>query len=1011
MPCGTLAAELDYTVPDADLKVVLLDSSKTESFLAVRADTTGRLFVGSREAIFVYEPDPNGGYTPGKEIIRFPKDTWVYDIVVRGDDLYALTVSALYRIPDGRIRREGLKAERLIWGVPLGHVHQCFHGMALGPDDHLYFAMGDPLWYYGDFTRPDHWGHWTFFSRPEGTSTPYTGVGGVFRCRPDGSDFRIVARGLRNSCGLAFDRLWNLFTNDNDHEGLPAGYVPGRLLHVTPHAYFAWPRGWMVAKTPDRADLLETLFAGMGRGVPVGQSYYDETYLPAKYRNSLLVARWGNRALTYYPLVARGASFKVDEAVLLQGRNIARPVGVSVGRGGRVFTTIAYMAQNEGSPTYRSDLVMITRDDDAETHPFDAYDAPTVEPAKLWTELSDPSWWRRNRAHVEIARRGEPMLAEAIDRLATVDADDLARNHLPWLVGMNGSKKAERLLDTVSRGGDAGMRLQAIRALNEYPKLQAARARFVAALDDPSPPVRLAALNALRERTGPVPEEVVEGPARSADTYLRQAATLLLAEQASSTEIEKLCESSDAATRLAGVLAAGSRLTIPPATEPMPDEAPLDPFRSDDVYLIDYADARLDLRKFGRLGLFTVADHWRSRTRTAQQQRLFDLLVERLDDESEAVRLQAAFYLSLLNDPHSEPLVGKVRTDVADRRLPTAPLQSVAKVWLAGPFPDGAGGFETVHPPETGPIELTAEYPVDGGNRSWKEVKRGPRFFDFGVMFGTVDHASYYAYLRLQSARAQRVHLLVGSGDGVKVWHDGALVWENDVERGALPFQDVVHLDLRPGSNDLLVRVRNDVGASGLYLHFRSLAEVVATLPEKLSGSLAERLRAAAAGGVAKVDPAFFEIDWTDAVAKGDPERGRKLFGIDGLKCASCHAVLPDQAGANGPSLGDAAKRFTVAHLVESVLLPSKRVSPVFKATLVALTSGEQLSGLVIGETADRIELLLPDATKRVIPKTEIEATRQQEISPMPNGLVKKPDELRDLLAYLLSKTPVIKRK
>jgi hypothetical protein len=36
-------------------------------------------------------------------------------------------------------------------------------------------------------------------------------------------------------------------------------YVPGRLLNITPHAYFSWPRGWLVEKQPWRADLLDTL--------------------------------------------------------------------------------------------------------------------------------------------------------------------------------------------------------------------------------------------------------------------------------------------------------------------------------------------------------------------------------------------------------------------------------------------------------------------------------------------------------------------------------------------------------------------------------------------------------------------------------------------------------------------------------------------------------------------------------------------------------------------------------
>lgn len=197
---------LEYRVVDDDLEVILLDSSPKDSFLSVQADTLGRLFVGGREALFVYEPKDDGGYYPRQEIYRFPDHTWIYEIAIRGNDIYVITVSALYVIPDAVTNRSGLKAKRLVWGVPLGHVHQCFHGMAIGPEGDIYFAMGDPLWYYGDFTRPDHWGHWTFFSQPKGTRMPHNGVGGVFRCKPDGSNFQVVARGLRNSCGLAFDR-------------------------------------------------------------------------------------------------------------------------------------------------------------------------------------------------------------------------------------------------------------------------------------------------------------------------------------------------------------------------------------------------------------------------------------------------------------------------------------------------------------------------------------------------------------------------------------------------------------------------------------------------------------------------------------------------------------------------------------------------------------------------------------------------------------------------------------
>lgn len=433
---AVFAEDLDYHVTDPDLKVVRLDSSVDDSFLSIRVDFEGRMFVGGRKTLYAYDPRPDGTYLPRRQLMEFPDHTWVNDIEVRGDDLYIVTVSAVYRLPDARVKREGLTIERLLWGVPNGHVHQCFHACAWGPEGDLYVSMGDPLWYYGDFTRPDHWGHWTMFYKPDphlspdrihasrGTARPeqtvrigdrewakmtYNGVGAVFRIRPDGSRLQSFSRGLRNSCGLCFDEDYRLFTNDNDHEGLPSLYAPGRLLHVEHGSYFSWPRGWLQSKTPDRADLLPAINEEMGRAVPVLQTYYLQGQLPKKYNRSLMVARWCRRQVTYYPLeqASLESPIKAKEHVLLEGRDQARPVGICVGRDGRVFVTICYMAQNEGSPTYRSDVAVITRKDDPAEMPFEVYDPRNVDWKTLEaTAINDAR--HRLAAVQEMHRRGQP---------------------------------------------------------------------------------------------------------------------------------------------------------------------------------------------------------------------------------------------------------------------------------------------------------------------------------------------------------------------------------------------------------------------------------------------------------------------------------------------------------------------------------------------------------------------------------------------------------------------------
>lgn len=844
--------------PDRDLQAVIIDSASTESFLGVRVDTTGRIFLGGRSGVFVLEPNASGGYAERRQLVSFSEDSWVYDIEIRGDDLYILTISALYVIPGGRVNRDGLEVRRLIWGVPRGNTHQCFHGLSWGPEGDLYLGMGDPLWYFGDFKmRPDHFGHWTFFSRRPGDTsltpptdgwerTPYVGVGGVFRCRPDGSGLRLVAGGLRNNCGLAFDHDWNLFTNDNDHESHPAAYVPGRLLHVTPHAWFSWPRGWSTDKTPERLDLLATMIPDLGRFVPAGQSYYDDTFLPPRYRNSLLVARWCTRQVTFYPLEHAGASFRCKEGELLAGSGVARPVNVTVGRGGRIFATVCHMQGNEDSPVYKSEVVMVTRAADTADHPFAAYDAASADVSRLFEELRDPSWSRRKEAHTELLRRRDIPGSVFVERWNRSLAGSPERLHLVWLMGLRADAPvAQELLAQALRTAEASIRLQAVRCLTErFPESIPGLSGLLA---DTDPQVQHAAIVACFETKGlhdddSIVSSIMDGPAVSEDTYLRQAATLLLAKWFPADRLAAWATASASKTRLAATLAAGFRLTLPDPIAIPPEGLTLAPW-SERANLVQYFDEKVDLRKLGPLGGFTMAWQWRSGEHSADQEKLFDLLSQRLDDPSESVRLQAAAFLHLLDDPRSQPRVMIMRAEMERRRVERAAAAAVA-----APKP---GEFLDVHRPDWDPAD-------------------------------------------------------------------------------------------------------------------------------------------------------FVDIDWTREVRAGDATRGRKLFGPGGVGCGNCHAIDDASPVAGGPSLSAAKKRFTIDYLAESVLEPGKAVAISFRATTVVTTEGRSFTGLLSGETAEALELILPDATTVSIPMANVEQRFVQPISPMPSGLVRTREELRDVLAYLL---------
>lgn len=815
---ASTASMANYLLPDPGLKVVPVDSDPKESFFALQLDSAGRLFAGGREGLFVYEPATTGGYQPRQLLYRFPPNSWIGDIAIRGDDLYVATHTAIYLLEGAVTQRAGLRPKRLLWGMPpLAYYeeHQGFHGLILGPDGDLYISFGDNLVGYGDFKRADHWGHWTFFHGGQGT--PFTGAGGVLRLSPDGHSLEVLARGFRNPCGLVFDSRWNLFSNDNDHESIPSEYVPGRLLYVPPLADYNWPRGWLLEKHPWRAELLDTLNSDLGRYVPSAQSYYDDTFLPASYRHNLFVAEWGKGVVPRYPLRPAGAGFKADELPFLVCTNKVRPVGIAVGRGGRIFVATLHMAANEASPVARSDIVMITRAEDSPDAPFDAYEETQADESKLVSELTKPSWQRRYRAHLELVRRIRSTDKPRLKNLPP-DAHGIwlaaAAGQYGWVVGLSASK-------------DANIRLQAVRALMRFGNSPADYDVLVNALADEAAPVVHAGLIGLHFRFEKFPTARVVALASSPDSFVRQAACQLLATKSSLAELQALADSSVASNRLAAVVALGIRLTVPSATLPLPEDVPLDVSTFNPKP--QYDGGAEDLCKFGRIGAFTMASYWGKKAKSEDEQKLFNSLARRLNDADDRVARQSAFYLRLLADPS---------TDAAAARL-----------------------LQITNAPVVQPI---------------------------------------------QSA-------------------------------------------------------------------------VAATATE--------------------VPAQYRNTDWAAAAARGSRDHGRVLF--EKLGCLKCHAASDGDAGGGGPSLVGAGARFSVAYLAESILVPSKEVSPSFRGTELTFSDDEDASGLVVGETADELELLLLTGTRRTFQKKTITSRRVQQLSPMPEGLVKDSAELHDLLAFL----------
>jgi glucose/arabinose dehydrogenase len=114
----------------------------------------------------------------------------------------------------------------------------------------------------------------------------------ILSLRPDGSDLRVVARGLRNPFGLAFqpgtDRLY-ASVNGQDELGTRTRLEPAETIVVVREgAFYGWPRCW--------PSYQKRRLAGRCRGVTPPAAYLEPHSSAdgiAFWRGDLFVALWG----------------------------------------------------------------------------------------------------------------------------------------------------------------------------------------------------------------------------------------------------------------------------------------------------------------------------------------------------------------------------------------------------------------------------------------------------------------------------------------------------------------------------------------------------------------------------------------------------------------------------------------------------------------------------------------------------------------------------------------------
>ena len=146
----------------------------------------------------------------------------------------------------------------------------------------------------------------------------------------------------------------------------------------------------------------------------------------------------------------------------------------------------------------------------------------------------------------------------------------------------------------------------------------------------------------------------------------------------------------------------------------------------------------------------------------------------------------------------------------------------------------------------------------------------------------------------------------------------------------------------------------------------------------------------------------------TDAAAGdkpiGDPAAGRRtFFHTNSAGCFKCHSV-GGRGGQVGPDLTVIARTMDRQKLAESILEPSKEISPQFTTWAIETKAGKVLTGTLLGEEVNG-DLRLGGNTGKVffVPFNDIETRTPLKTSIMPEKLheLMTPSEFRDLIAYL----------
>lgn len=963
-----------------------------------------------------------------------PLDGLAAGVLAKDGDVYFTCIPHLWRLRDTDGDGIAEQKESLLtgFGVNCAFYGHDLHGLIFGPDGKLYFSIGDRGFNV---------------TSKEGKTFEGLRTGGVFRCDPDGSNFEVVMRGLRNPQELAFDQYGNLFADDNncdkgDH---------GRLVYVVEDGDCGWNMAYQSIPSPYTAGpwFAERMWhrphAGqpawivpcvgkIGTG-PAGFLFTSGTTLPDRYQNSFIMCNYaGGRGLESFKVVPKGAGFEIVDY-----HDFLTPImatDAEFGPDGKLyvsdFVNLDWSGNSLGGRIYRVfDPDKVKSKEAREVKKLFAEGFGKLSTEKLVKLLGHPDQKVRLRAQWTLAARGGEDVIRPLTTVLQHGDDRIERLHAVWCLGQIARKDINALNGVVPLTADADVevRAQVARVLGDA-RDHRASGRLLWALEHSEPRAQFFAAQSLGKlKYKPAIPAIFKVLAenKDADPWLRHACVAALARIGDVDAVNARAKDENASVRLAVVLVqrrlAGSA-GVSPAKPDAAGTAAL-PGRNLAQFLND-ADPLVRAEAARAVHDLPIKDRY------PELAKLLPKLSAATDDDSIARRaIDAAFVLGTAD-------YAKLVLDAAANRSlsPAVRAESVSALreWSNPPPRDRVTGFWR-------PLDKRDSAIVRGVVQSGFEKLLGSASgslltavvgliapLDLEVseatLGGWVADAAKEVPVRVAALRVLADRKAKGSGDAL------LLALRDPSPELRAEARDLFALRDPVNGSAILAAVLNDSSAK-LVERQRAIAALARIKSERASTALDEwtvRLGArlvepelqldvleaakAASTPARKKMVAKFEATlpsgphgkFAVSLHGGDADSGRDIFtGHAAAQCIRCHTV--NGSGGNaGPDLSKIASKYpekTREYFLQSLLDPGAKLAPGFGTVSLSLIDGRVLSGTIVTEDKKSVTLQGADGKKEMIPLGDIER-RSAAASPMPAvDKTLTPREVRDLVEYL----------